>query len=153
MTRIKILGSASAIALGTALIMTSSPAIAGDVCQFAGDTMISSAPATRSLACGYYATASAPYAIAFGPSASASGAYSSAYGDNTRAAGNSAVALGNGAYAKGNGSSAVGLGAYAGAKDSIAAGDFIQTPPGERHTLHAETDVLIHVITPEPVVF
>ena len=36
---------------------------------------------------------------------------------------------------------------------AIAAGDFIQTPPGESHALHAETDVLIHVITPEPVVF
>ncbi len=35
----------------------------------------------------------------------------------------------------------------------IAAGDFIRTPPGESHALHAETDVLIHVITPEPVVF
>ena len=35
----------------------------------------------------------------------------------------------------------------------IAAGDFIHTPPGESHALHAETDVLIHVITPEPVVF
>ena len=36
---------------------------------------------------------------------------------------------------------------------AIAAGDFILTPPGESHALHAETDVLIHVITPEPVVF
>lgn len=36
---------------------------------------------------------------------------------------------------------------------AIAAGDFIHTPPGESHALHAETDVLIHVITPEPVVF
>ncbi len=36
---------------------------------------------------------------------------------------------------------------------SIAAGDFIHTPPGESHALHAQTDVLIHVITPEPVVF
>ena len=35
----------------------------------------------------------------------------------------------------------------------IAAGDHILTPPGESHALHAETDVLIHVITPEPVVF
>src|SRR5437588_88081 len=35
----------------------------------------------------------------------------------------------------------------------IAAGDFIHTPPGESHALFAETDVLIHVITPEPVVF
>ena len=35
----------------------------------------------------------------------------------------------------------------------IAAGDFIHTPPGESHELHAESDVLIHVITPEPVVF
>jgi quercetin dioxygenase-like cupin family protein len=36
---------------------------------------------------------------------------------------------------------------------AIAAGDFIRTPPGESHALHAETEVLIHVITPEPVVF
>ena len=35
----------------------------------------------------------------------------------------------------------------------IGAGDFIHTPPGESHALHAETDVLIHVITPEPVEF
>jgi quercetin dioxygenase-like cupin family protein len=35
----------------------------------------------------------------------------------------------------------------------IAAGDFILTPPHESHALHAETEVLIHVITPEPVVF
>jgi len=35
----------------------------------------------------------------------------------------------------------------------IATGDYIQTPPGESHALHAETEVLIHVITPEPVVF
>jgi quercetin dioxygenase-like cupin family protein len=34
----------------------------------------------------------------------------------------------------------------------IAAGDFIWTPPGEGHTLHAETDVVIHVTLPEPVV-
>ena len=34
-----------------------------------------------------------------------------------------------------------------------SAGDFIKTPPGESHALHAETDVLIHVITPQPVVF
>ena len=31
-------------------------------------------------------------------------------------------------------------------------GDFIFTPPGEGHTLHAETEVLIHVVLPEPVV-
>jgi quercetin dioxygenase-like cupin family protein len=31
-------------------------------------------------------------------------------------------------------------------------GDFIYTPPGEGHTLHAETEVLIHVSLPEPVV-
>jgi quercetin dioxygenase-like cupin family protein len=36
---------------------------------------------------------------------------------------------------------------------AIAAGDFIRTPPGEAHALHAETDVTIHVVTPEPVVF
>ncbi len=36
---------------------------------------------------------------------------------------------------------------------NIASGDFIRTPPGESHALHAETDVVIHVITPEPVVF
>jgi anti-sigma factor ChrR (cupin superfamily) len=36
---------------------------------------------------------------------------------------------------------------------AIAAGDFIRTPPGESHALHAETEVLIHVITPEPVEF
>lgn len=35
----------------------------------------------------------------------------------------------------------------------IVAGDFIRTPPGESHKLDAETDVLIHVITPEPVIF
>lgn len=35
----------------------------------------------------------------------------------------------------------------------ISTGDFIHTPPNESHALHAETDVLIHVITPEPVVF
>ncbi|MGH6957314.1 MAG: cupin domain-containing protein [Caulobacteraceae bacterium] len=34
----------------------------------------------------------------------------------------------------------------------IAAGDFIYTPPGEGHTLHAETEVVIHVVLPEPVV-
>ena len=32
------------------------------------------------------------------------------------------------------------------------AGDFIWTPPGEGHTLYAETEVLIHVILPGPVV-
>lgn len=32
-------------------------------------------------------------------------------------------------------------------------GDFVYTPPGESHTLYAETQVLIHVTTPEPVVF
>jgi quercetin dioxygenase-like cupin family protein len=31
-------------------------------------------------------------------------------------------------------------------------GDFIYTPPGEGHTLHAETEVVIHVSLPEPVV-
>ena len=31
-------------------------------------------------------------------------------------------------------------------------GDFIYTPPGEAHTLHAETEVVIHVVLPEPVV-
>ena len=34
----------------------------------------------------------------------------------------------------------------------IQAGDFIFTPPGEGHTLHAETEVVIHVVLPEPVV-
>ena len=34
----------------------------------------------------------------------------------------------------------------------IAAGDFIWTPPGEAHTLFAETEVVIHVVLPEPVV-
>ena len=34
----------------------------------------------------------------------------------------------------------------------VQAGDFIWTPPGEGHTLHAETEVVIHVILPEPVV-
>ncbi len=32
------------------------------------------------------------------------------------------------------------------------AGDFIYTPPGEGHTLHAETEVLIHVTLPAPVI-
>ena len=31
-------------------------------------------------------------------------------------------------------------------------GDFVYTPPGEGHTLHAETEVLIHVVLPEPVI-
>ncbi len=31
-------------------------------------------------------------------------------------------------------------------------GDFIYTPPGEAHTLHAQTAVVIHVSLPEPVV-
>jgi quercetin dioxygenase-like cupin family protein len=31
-------------------------------------------------------------------------------------------------------------------------GDFIFTPPGEGHTLHAETEVVIHVVLPAPVV-
>lgn len=31
-------------------------------------------------------------------------------------------------------------------------GDLIYTPPGESHTLHAQTDVTIHVILPQPVV-
>lgn len=35
---------------------------------------------------------------------------------------------------------------------AIGPGDFIYTPPGEGHTLHAETEVLIHVVLPEPVV-
>ena len=35
---------------------------------------------------------------------------------------------------------------------AIEAGDFIFTPPGEAHTLHAETEVVIHVVLPEPVV-
>jgi quercetin dioxygenase-like cupin family protein len=35
---------------------------------------------------------------------------------------------------------------------SFVAGDFIFTPPGEGHTLHADTEVLIHVLLPEPVV-
>ena len=34
----------------------------------------------------------------------------------------------------------------------IEAGDFIWTPPGESHTLHAETEVVIHVVLPGPVV-
>jgi quercetin dioxygenase-like cupin family protein len=32
------------------------------------------------------------------------------------------------------------------------AGDHVFTPPGEGHTLHAETEVVIHVVLPEPVV-
>ena len=36
---------------------------------------------------------------------------------------------------------------------AFGAGDFIYTPPGEAHTLYAETEVLIHVSVPEPVVF
>ena len=35
---------------------------------------------------------------------------------------------------------------------AIAEGDFIFTPPGEGHTLHAETEMLIHVVLPQPVV-
>ena len=31
-------------------------------------------------------------------------------------------------------------------------GDFIYTPPGEGHTLFAETAVVIHVVLPAPVV-
>jgi quercetin dioxygenase-like cupin family protein len=31
-------------------------------------------------------------------------------------------------------------------------GDFIFTPAGEGHTLHAETEVLIHVVLPQAVV-
>jgi quercetin dioxygenase-like cupin family protein len=31
-------------------------------------------------------------------------------------------------------------------------GDFIFTPPGEGHTLHAATEVVIHVTLPAPVV-
>jgi mannose-6-phosphate isomerase-like protein (cupin superfamily) len=34
----------------------------------------------------------------------------------------------------------------------IQAGDFIYTPPGEGHTLFAETEVVIHVVLPGPVV-
>jgi quercetin dioxygenase-like cupin family protein len=34
----------------------------------------------------------------------------------------------------------------------VGPGDFIYTPPGEGHTLHAETEVVIHVMLPEPVV-
>jgi quercetin dioxygenase-like cupin family protein len=34
----------------------------------------------------------------------------------------------------------------------IQAGDFIYTPPGESHTLFAETEVVIHVVLPGPVV-
>jgi len=34
----------------------------------------------------------------------------------------------------------------------IAAGDFIWTPPGEGHVLYAETEVVIHVTLPGPVV-
>jgi quercetin dioxygenase-like cupin family protein len=35
---------------------------------------------------------------------------------------------------------------------AIAEGDFIYTPPGEGHTLYAETQVVIHVTLPAPVV-
>ena len=35
---------------------------------------------------------------------------------------------------------------------AIEAGDFIYTPPGEGHTLYAQTEVVIHVVLPEPVV-
>jgi len=34
----------------------------------------------------------------------------------------------------------------------IKTGDFIYTPPGEAHVLYAETEVLIHVTLPGPVV-
>ena len=34
----------------------------------------------------------------------------------------------------------------------IQAGDFIYTPPGDAHVLYAETEVLIHVTLPGPVV-
>jgi quercetin dioxygenase-like cupin family protein len=34
----------------------------------------------------------------------------------------------------------------------IKAGDYIWTEPGEGHTLHAKTEVLIHVVLPAPVV-
>jgi quercetin dioxygenase-like cupin family protein len=34
----------------------------------------------------------------------------------------------------------------------VKAGDFIWTEPGEGHTLHAETEVVIHVVLPAPVV-
>jgi|ERR1700723_2325486 quercetin dioxygenase-like cupin family protein len=42
----------------------------------------------------------------------------------------------------------------AGRLDDLAfgPGDFIYTPPGEGHTLHAETEVVIHVSLPEAVV-
>ena len=35
----------------------------------------------------------------------------------------------------------------------FGSGDFIYTPPGEAHTVHAETEVLLHVSVPAPVVF
>jgi quercetin dioxygenase-like cupin family protein len=35
---------------------------------------------------------------------------------------------------------------------AFKAGDFIYTPPGEGHTLYAETQVVIHVTLPSPVV-
>lgn len=35
---------------------------------------------------------------------------------------------------------------------AIQAGDWIWTPPGEAHTLYAETEVVIHVTLPGPVV-
>jgi quercetin dioxygenase-like cupin family protein len=35
---------------------------------------------------------------------------------------------------------------------AIQAGDFIYTPPGEAHVLYAETEVVIHVTLPGPVV-
>ena len=35
---------------------------------------------------------------------------------------------------------------------AIEAGDFIYTPPGEGHTLYAETEVVIHVVLPAAVV-
>ena len=34
----------------------------------------------------------------------------------------------------------------------ITAGDYIWTPPGEAHVLYAETEVVIHVTLPGPVV-
>jgi quercetin dioxygenase-like cupin family protein len=34
----------------------------------------------------------------------------------------------------------------------IAAGDFIWTPPGEAHVLYAQTEVVIHMTLPGPIV-
>ena len=35
---------------------------------------------------------------------------------------------------------------------AIAAGDFVWTPPGDTHALYAETEVVIHVTLPGPIV-